>query len=393
MYLIIASLPSQMVEFRRLAKLIRSRGEEVKIFVERESLLSEPGAELIPQGAVSRFPYWKFWQTVRASRSAAIETYRREKPKAVIVGEDGVGGNLAWIAAAKAIGIPVVVLPYEYSGAEQAIAAIRPEIDDFRVSGLIGQIFAWLRPAWVKVVDRQHILRLPLRYALSYEVAGVAPPNPWTVHGGRADVILAESQQMEQHYKKEGIAASKIATTGSLAFDDMHEAMATASPGGDRLRILCALPPDYTASRGPLPYPDLVRLWLDEARKHGDVTVQAHPAARESLNKIGVAFDTRDITTLIAENDLLVTSVSSIIRYALAARRPVLNFDCYRFDYPDYVKAAGCTTVSSVEEYRAALGHIADHFETYRGVSASEASYWGVIDGKSSERTAAVLGL
>lgn len=403
MFLILANLASQLVEFRRLATMLRARGETVRLMVEHKGLLSEPGAVLLPAGDTGN-PAIRAWiaeklsgssfaKAVSSSISAADREYERERPKAVIVGEDGVGGNLAWIAAAKRSGIPVIVLPYEYSGAEQAVAAIRPNIDDFRVSGMVTEIFARTRPAWVREIDGQRILRLPLRYALAYEFAGAAPKNPWTVHGGRADVILAESPQMVQHYQKEGVPASKIAQTGSLAFDDLHEAMKRAKPPGDRLRILCALPPDYTANRGPMPYPDLIRAWLIEANKHGDVTVQSHPAARENLRENGVAFDTRDITTLIAETDLLVTSVSSIIRYALAAGRPVLNFDCYKFDYPDYKTAAGCSTVSDMDQYAGMLAEVTADIGSFRQQAAMDAARWGVIDGNAADRIAAVLGL
>jgi hypothetical protein len=403
MFIIIASLPSQIVEFRRLARLLQERGEVVRLYVERESMLSEPGAEILPSPAAPGFNVRMliaeklskslFARTVFGSISAALHEYRRQMPEAVIVGEDGVGGNLAWIAAAKKLDIPVIVLPYEYSGAEQAIAAIRPNIDDFRVSGTIARLFSRLRPQWIRLVDGEPVLRLPLRLALAYEMAGVGPSNPWTVHGGQAGVLLAESPQMIAHYKREGVPEDKVFHAGSLAFDDLHRALLHAPRRGDSLRILCALPPDYTSDRGPLPYDELVRLWLNEARKHGDVTVQAHPSARESLTKIGVDFDSRDITTLIAENDLMVTSVSSIIRYALAAGRPVLNFDCYRFDYPDYAAAAGCKTVSSVTDYIGAIADIAAHFEAYARSTVDEAATWGTLDGKSADRIASILSL
>lgn len=403
MFFILASLPSQLVEFRRVSRFLRDRGELVRLFVDSERLLNEPGSELLPSGKAVRTSLraWiaeklsdsAFSRSVITSFNAATSEYERVRPSGVIVGEDGVGGNLAWIAAAKRKGIPVFVVPYEYSGIDQAIEAIRPNIGDYRVSGPIAWALAKWRPSWVKQIDGKDTLRLPLRFALGYEIAGVAPANPWTVHGGGADLLLAESPQMEQHYKNEAVPLEKIACTGSLAFDDLHRALQAAKPESDRLRILCALPPDYTGGRGPMPYGTLVGQWLDEARKHGNVTVQAHPAARTSLESIGVQCDTRDITALIAENDLLITSVSSIIRYALAAGRPVLNFDCYKFDYPDYVGAAGCVTVNSIGDFVAQFEQISSDFASYRTRAVNDAARWGVIDGKSKDRFAAALGL
>lgn len=403
MFLILANLPSQLVEFRRFAAFLQRRGEFVRLLVEGDHLLSEPGAELLPSAHRSEVPMsaklaeWvsnsKFPRIVFSAMQDAKAEFQSNRPKCLIVGEDGVGGNLAWISVARSMGIPVVILPYEYSGVDQVIQAIRPSIQDYRADGVVGRAFSLIHPRWVREIDGQKTLRLPLRFALGYEFAGVAPHNPWTVHGGRAHMLLAESTQMADHYDREGLPKAKIAVTGSLAFDDLYESLQTATAPGTSLRILCALPPDYTEARGPMPYSALVSHWLNQAQKHGSVTVQAHPSARKSLENIGVEFDTRDITTLIAENDLLITSVSSIIRFALAARRPVLNFDCYRFNYPDYVDAAGCVTVETLADFDVKLAEICYAIEPYRIRAAADAQRWGVVDGKAANRIATALGL
>lgn len=353
-----------------MRRLVDGCGHATRLFVEKESLLTEPGAELLPN-----------------------EADFAERPSGLIVGEDGVGGPLLWIAAAVKQGVSVYVVPYEFSGRKQIDNAILPEIEDHAVKGLGSWLFGLAHPRWLGWVDGRFVFRLPLRYAKAYEEAGIAPPLPWTVHGGRGTTLLSESPRMTRHYRREGLPARKIVEVGSLALDDLARELTKAPKRGDKLRLLCALPPDYTVQRGPMPYADLISRWVSETNKHGTVTLQAHPAARALLASMGYQTDTRDITALIANCDVLVTSVSSIIRLALAAGKPVLNFDCYRFDYEDYRDAAGCVTVTDEAEFKTTLKQMVRNFSRFGTAAVSDSSRWGALDGKAGERIVKALGL
>lgn len=391
----IAQLPTQIVELRRVRALLDKSGHDTRFFVEREELLTEPGSELLPQGLPAKPPrlarlldilapgVFAVASGMLSNRASAKAEISRQKPKAILVGEDGVGGNLPWIAEAAEIGVPVVVVPYEFSGRKQAMDHVSANLADHAVSGVLGRWFARVRPAWVSEHAGQKVFRLPLRYALGYELAGVAPPMPWTVHGGRAAMLLSESPAMSRHYAKEGIPQGKVVETGSIALDDLAEALDGKRNDRDGLRILCALPPNYAASKQE--YAELVRFWVAEARKHGDVTVQAHPAARSELASLGYELDGRDITKLIAECDVFTTCVSSVIRLALAAGKPTVNFDCYGFGYDDYNDEPLCSTVSTKDQFSRSLANAAAN------PSGTTTSEWGRLDGLSSSRILTAL--
>lgn len=407
LFVFLVQLPTQLVEFRRLRRLLTQQGFEHKLFVESSALLSEPDSEILPvlEPAPSDLAGTTWLDkhvpgtaavtaAARAARRSAHEYLMSLGATALIVGEDGVGGNLPWIAEATRMGLPVYILPYEFSGRRQVDLSISAAPNDYALSGWFARLFSWVRPRWSGSVNGQRVFRLPLRFALGYEVAGVAPKRPWTVHGGKASLLLAESARMVQHYTSEGVARGKVVETGTLALDDLHSA-AASKINTPRLSVLCALPPDYTSAYGPGPYAEEMQSWVDLASQLGDVTIQAHPAARERLTKLGFAIDSRDIATLIGHCDVLVTSVSSIIRLALAAGKPVVNYDLYKFGYDDYTDAKGVRTMSDAEGFRRTIESLAHpaEFNALRTKAVTDAARWGTVDGLAHLRLKSALGL
>src|SRR5262249_25945534 len=61
------------------------------------------------------------------------------------------------------------------------------------------------------------------RPGLRGEVAWDCSKNPWTVHGGWADKIAIESEIMRDHYRREGLADSKLEMVGALAADELYQ--------------------------------------------------------------------------------------------------------------------------------------------------------------------------
>ncbi|MBE0579675.1 hypothetical protein [Devosia sp.] len=407
MFVFLAQLPTQLVEFRRLRKILNDRGVAHKLLVESAALLSEPGSEMLPTLApeaadgVGTVTLNKEVHGVtavvtaaRAARRSARQYLRSIAATALVVGEDGVGGNLPWIAEARRIGLPVYILPYEFSGRRQAEVVIGSAPEDYVASGRVARLFSLVKPQWSGIVGGRRVFRLPLRFALGYEIAGVAPPNPWAVHGGRASRLLAESPRMAAHYASDGIGRPKVVVVGSLALDDVHTSMAM-KPRSQKMCIVCALPPDYTDTYGPRPYAEAMASWVDQVRRLGDVVIQAHPAARAKLEGLGFAIDQTDIATLIGKCDVLVTSVSSIIRLALAAGKPVVNYDLYRFGYDDYADAKGVITTSDQADFNRAINDLAksDELSELQRRAESDRARWGAVDGLAHTRIMSALGL
>jgi hypothetical protein len=269
-------------------------------------------------------------------------------------------------------------------------------------------------PHWVYVYEGEPLLRAPGTTILVEEILGLAPPLPWTVHGGHADRLVAESALMRDHYLAEGLPAHKIALTGALHHDELRRALdardeiraSIAEPFGidPRRRLLvCAVPPSYVASRASCDfktYRALLEFWTGSARALTDASVvfQLHPAIspdeEREIVALGAKVSRASIGTLIAACDALVTSASSIIRMAIACGRPALNYDVYRFGYRDYDAAGGVLTVQEQREFLRILSSFAANdrlaIETAAKQAACSAA-WGVLDGRAGERMLALF--
>jgi hypothetical protein len=325
----------------------------------------------------------------------------RHQAQTLIVGEDGLGGDYHLITKAREAGWRVVVVPYEYSSRRQIETHIRSDaglLESQAINSIWRRAAARLWPRWASRADPA-VLRLPLVHVIAIKLLGLDIRQPWTVHGGGADLICVESPRMLDHYRREGVPEAKLAVTGMLALDDLHSALQPRQRGR-RLRILCAFPPNYVPTRGAGEidsYGALLRRWVEIVRSQdAEIIFQAHPAARAWLAEHpieGVTLATEGITTLIGQCDVLVTSVSSVIRLALAAGKPTLNWDVYRFAYDDYRNAGGAVTVETASEFADAYRLLfdPDRFAALKQKAEADAPSWGKVDGKAGERILTTL--
>jgi hypothetical protein len=167
--------------------------------------------------------------------------------------------------------------------------------------------------------------------------------------------------------------------------------------------MLSALPPDYTFERpgcGFSDYPALLAHWIGALAGLSGVNVvfQLHPAVSDAqarhIESLGARIARQDIAALIPLCDTLVTSVSSIIRFAIVCGTPVLNYDVYRFGYADYAAAGGVLTVSAPDAFQHAAVRLATdgafHAELARK-QRSCAPEWGSLDGAAGARMIALF--
>lgn len=346
---------------------------------------------------------------IRASIKRADDLLAESDPSLIIVGEDGMGGNRPLIRAALNRHLPVLVVPYEFSGVRQPLIAIREQDGYERIYGLGPGPRQWINkraaaryPHWLLSDAGERLLRAPGEQVLAEEAEAIAPPQPWSVQGGRARVVAVESERIREQYAGEGIPRSRLEMTGSLAQDDLADALSRRAAIRKRLNglgdadedsalVLCALPPWYP-TRAPddlSDYGALARKWL---AAFPNPVVQLHPSVAPE-HRAMVATVTRrlvddDVAELIAACDLLVTSVSSIIRLAIAAGRPVLNWDVYRFRYDDYRNSPGVITVESTEEFCAMAARFSapPEIEELASLQRRDSDLWGRLDGGAGDR-------
>jgi hypothetical protein len=359
---------------------------------------------------------------LRAILAAQLAAARRLlstlQPSAIVAGEDGISAPLAIHAAARHAGIRVVVVPFGYGvrrDLETALDAKAAHGELVTATGRWGGLIRARAPHWIKAGAHAGALMYEAAYIVAAESLGITLRDPWIIHGGYADRLCVESEQMGAVYRSEGIPESKLVPTGTPYCDVMVRALernaaARAAVRQPRridpgvTRVLVSWPPSYHADRGALSeFPSYREMsvsvlgWL--SRLPGcSVTVSLHPATlaadRAALIENGVRLSDDYVIELIPQHDVFVTYFSSTIRWAVAAGKPVINFDLYKLGLTVFDNAPGVLTVASFTDFQREMTQLATEESAFadaarRQIAAAPA--WGTLDGLNTARVIAAI--
>lgn len=355
--------------------------------------------------------FYELWYIPRRTRFIR-GVIRRFNISLVVVGGDLVHYDTAnFIQAAHREGIRAAIVPCTMSDEiEMAIsyAPIKNYTMRYFWNGLVAPFF----PHWVYEHKGQKLLRLPAGRLLALEALRLAPPKPWINMSGYADVIAAESPAMVDYYTRHGIPESQIQLIGTLADDVMfqHQTNAAAERRelyaqyklNEKPMLLCALPPDQLYMVGGNPncdfstYHALVKFWLETLTQYADrynVIVNLHPSLMlkdfQDWNARGLTIVSENVTALIPLCQFFVASVSTVIRWAIATGKPVVNYDVYRYRYHDYDGLSAVITMEDQRVFQSTVDRLANEPEFFQQVSdqqAVSAKRWGVLDGQVTQR-------
>lgn len=357
------------------------------------------------RGSLISTAYWV--RSYRATIEAATEVIRRENISLLVLAEDNVGYTTAhWIKAASDNGVPSAIVPFTISNATEPAENLWDE-PEHQLSSLGGLLIARQFPQWSMRHRGRALQRLPAPRVIAAERLGLAPPLPWVINSGQATVIAAESERMVDFYVEAGISREKLVLTGSLADDAIAAALAERDnlretvwrelqlPVRGRLALL-ALPPDQNFSERTEfeSYREMSEWLVGRIAALPDCALIVRPHPRHTaeemryLERHNVRVTQRDTASLIAICDLYVACASATIRWAIAARRPVINYDVFQYGYSDYAGAPGVTTVKSRSQFEDALAHMAAADPGREGQEQDRnAVRWGELDGGAGRRT------
>src|SRR5262249_43207371 len=146
-------------------------------------------------------------------------------------------------------------------------------------------------------------------------------------------------------------------------------------------------------------YDAMVHAWgraLQRARQFA-VVIRPHPRTLPQeiaslRDEYGLTVTDRDTASLIPHCDVYVACVSATIRMAIAAGKPVINYDCYRFRYRDFADVPGMVTVEDQTAFAQALERLSDAAaRDILGARQREfAARANVLDGRAHERMRAL---
>jgi hypothetical protein len=343
-------------------------------------------------------------------RSTAQRVMRQYCPVLIILAEENVGyATEVVVRVAQTQGARALVMPYTLATALEAAEALYHD-QRCQVRTPWRRLFAKVFPHWVYEHRGVRLLRLPLKQALALELLGLAPPQPWVLHGGSADALAVESDAMLGYYQKLGLPAAKLVRTGSLADDTLAATHRDRAALRQRLCeelgliphhpiFLSAMPPDQLVKTRPqcdfANYDDLINFWLGALSRLAGVNnvLLLHPRTKPDAFAHAARFGCHvarwDTARLIPLCDVYVASVSATIRWAIACGKPVLNYDVYRYRYIDFVDVPAVLTVEEQSDFTRHLERLAADELFLRDLTAQQASssrQWGNLDGQASTR-------
>jgi hypothetical protein len=339
------------------------------------------------------------------------------KPDCVIISEDGVSSEFRFVSVAARLGIRIVTVPYGYNmraDIEHDLGRKQADGSLVMAEGRAGALLRRLAPHWIKTGRFAGAVMFPSDYILAAEMVGVTVPDPWIVHGGLADILCVEGEIALERYRKQRVPEAKLRLTGSPYCDEMHDSIASdpAASEGYRaarpiedgvLRILVSWFPSYHDDyREKSEYPTYEEMSLELLRflfglKSAKVTLSLHPAVsgthRDLLMSAGIPVTDEYVIGLIPKNDLFVTYFSSTIRWALAAGKPVVNYDAYKL-HIDSFDSPGFVTTDSAAHFKETLTELVENPDSYRSLAAqaiAAAPGWGLMDGRCTDRIIAEI--
>lgn len=324
----------------------------------------------------------------------------------VLFAEDNVErDSYAWIEAARRRTVRTVVVSYGVlSSCEAEVAYAYDEAH--RVDDRPLALFREYLPKWLREGDDYSITRIPYLEALAREMCGVSPFNPWLVNSQGVDCIALESESLDECYRAHGFDGKQLRAVGHPLHDSLWKVKQekqlrreeiSRTHGFDNCTpwIVVAMPPNQPGRASCFhSYEELLLTFgiIPSRVTRAAVVVSPHPTMtaeeKATLVSLGGHLEDTSVCNLLPLADLYIASVSSTIKWALGLGIPVIDFDCYGYDYRTYAALPQVSTVTTVEAFTQALRAwlVTGDRVAIEKAAADGAQRWGSIDGKAIER-------
>lgn len=351
------------------------------------------------------FTLLSFWVEIKRAR----QTINDQKPCFLVLSKDGHQHVAFLVRAAHDCGVPAVVVPYAMGSATQS-AEMTLNIPSRSLKRWDNRLVSTIYPKWLKEHRGHKVLAKPATEILAMEWLKLAPPLPWVTHSGHADFLAVENKHMWRIYQRAGLPLEKLVLTGALYDDVLAENMREAVERrkalyqeldlpADRPMVLCDVPANQFFAENIAcdftNYDELVQFWVQtvSALKDYNVILSLHPRLRYEemryLEQYGGRISRRDTAALIPLAEFYVSTASSTIRWAIACRKSVVDYDVYKYEWPEYREAGGVLSVRTREEFVSVLQKLAYDRKFYTDTVSRQAvcsEEWAEMDGHAANR-------
>jgi len=321
-----------------------------------------------------------------------VDFLEKNKIKTLLLTEQGLGYDVPFIMrASKKCKINLVVFPFAITtDVILKTNSNNPSLKFKRLSNKVLSHFLPRRAVGLYKNEKVLINLPPQIFALFF--LKMLPKNPWSSYSGNADFINAESNYMKDFLLQEKIDKKQIIELGSFVFDN---------PKIENNYILCAFPPLSFNEDADLPEfstnKSATTYWFNVLSRYSfdnKIVLHLHPRLNNNdfvdlAKKYNLEICNDAIENLIPMCKIFITSVSSIIRLAVAYGKPVLDYDIFGYNYPNYKNNEGVVTVFTKVDFENMLDKMVNdkkYYEEIKRKQLKDAKYFGNTDNKNKER-------
>lgn len=335
--------------------------------------------------------------------------FQEQKIDTIVIGEENILMD-TFVYKRAAQDRKVFVSPYTIPNPKEMVTGAFCHFPAFSIPGLLLSLFAG---RFSLTVDQKTFLILKFSKILSFFWVGYFPKNPWVLNYDNADLVLLESQQMANIYKRLKVPESHIKVIGSLNDDRLlaikndqahlkWDFLKKYNLPMERPIILVSFPPNQF----PRPnteqknYDELIASFQDALLPYisnYSIVITKHPRIKHSLAPlIQAGFTVVDEATinLLPFAYVYLASASATIRWAISSGIPVVNYDVYNYHYGDYDDAKSITTVFRIADLKLQFKKLLEDESYYNSVLAQQrkdSALWGIQDGQVSKRFVDIL--
>ncbi len=261
---------------------------------------------------------------------------------------------------------PVTVIPQWFASSKEIEESLGTS-KMYRPNLVEQAIIRVIAPRYLKnvTVSRSTFKMIPVRFSqiLFAWMDNHVPPEPWILHSGFSERIFVETPSAYAYARTLGFGPEQLSLTGSVYLDEMDH---VKSKSQNTIRLLVAIAPDMFPSRG---HEDLTFTSYDEYLHficseliqlgYADAIISLHPSDGGAYNSLiesyGFTISEEPLHLLLSRAQIFLATISATIQWADYLGVPTVNFDFYRYRYPDYVNLRSVFLVEDKQGLNLAL--------------------------------------
>lgn len=307
----------------------------------------------------------------RRQRAAARRRIAALAPRCIITAQERTPDALPVVAAAKDLGIPVILVVSAglympdggaYMRRNDPALRLDPGVGTSWTQLLLNRFVGWVQPGHVFASRWGRMLHQPAHWYMATWLAHLSLPNFWFQGTRFVDAVVISGDDERRVCEIAGIPPARIAAIGSPALQLQYErrqerSRVRAELGLSRTDalIVVSLPPlwEHNLLDQATHFAFTDRLLAQLSNHEATVIVSLHPkmdrrlyAAR--IEAAGLRMAERPISTYLPAADLFIAGIySSTIRWAMAVGIPSVNLDFWEFNELTYAGVADYVTLKS----------------------------------------------